>query len=420
LTRGANSGVAPDAFTSVPVVRQPIVDRQKELFAYDLRFASDPDVISLDGDPEQAWVWIRGEGTDPIDLLALAGGAKVFLQITPPLMLAEAYSALPGEKIILEVTKITDPTDELVAACRKAKDAGFTIALDGMSCDDGSQPLTQTADMLSFDFFGARKAGRRFADGRFADLEVKLHARKLITNDVFDEAMAMGFDCFEGPFLSRPQITPGIRIPPNKINHLRFIEQINRPEIDFDALEQIVRQDVALSVNLLKLINSPSCGLGHRVESIKQALVLLGERPLKRWATLTMVRQISEDKPSELMKIGLSRARFCELAGVKAGMTEHAMDLFMLGLVSVLDAMLGCSLQEVLDHLPSILEDVKEALLGSDTPYGKLYQLVTSYERGDHTRLAEATETFGLSSDKVMDCYCQAIQWADRCLATDE
>ncbi len=281
MTRPAKSDNTSGAFTSVPVVRQPMLDRQKELFAYDLRFASDPDVISLDGDPEQAWAWINDQDTNPIDLLALVGGVKAFLQITPSLMLAEAYSSLPGEKIILEVTRITEPSDELVEACRKAKDAGFTIAVDGMSCDDDLRPLAQTADMLCFDFFKARRSEHRFTDGRFDQLQVQLHARKLITNDSFDEAVEMGFDYFEGSFLCRPQIKPGIRIPRNKVNHLRFIEQINQPDIDFDALEQIARQDVALSVNLLKMINSPACGVGHRVESIKHALVLLGEGRLK-------------------------------------------------------------------------------------------------------------------------------------------
>lgn len=176
-------------------------------------------------------------------------------------------------------------------------------------------------------------------------------------------------------------------------------------------------QDVALSVNLLKLINSPALGVRNRIESIKQALIMLGEKPLKQWATLSMVRQIGGDQPLELMKMGLVRARFCELVGVQAGVRDRRMDLFMLGLVSVLDAMLGCPLEDVLDHLPSVLDDVKEALLGGQTTFGTMYQLVVSYEQGDCTRLPQLTESLGLSSKQVMDCYCQAIKWADQCYA---
>ena len=172
---------------------------------------------------------------------------------------------------------------------------------------------------------------------------------------------------------------------------------------------------MALSVKLLKLINSPFCGLSHRVDSIKQALVLLGERPLRQWATVTLVGQIGADKPSELMKIGLIRGRFCELVGVQGDMGDRPLDLFMLGLLSVLDAMLGCPLDEALSHLPGMLTDVKVALMGGATPFGKLYELIVSYEEGGYTRLAALTEELGLSSAQVTDGYCQAIRWADQC-----
>jgi len=231
----------------------------------------------------------------------------------------------------------------------------------------------------------------------------------------FSEAMDMGFDYFEGPFLFKPEITPGFRIPTAKINYLRFMAQINRPEIDFDALEEVVRRDVSLSVNLMKLINSPACGTGQKVESIKQALVLLGERPLRQWATLTIVRQIALDRPSELMKAAVIRARFCELIGTHTGMEEHRFDLFMLGLVSMLDVILNCPLDEVLNYLPSLLLPVKTALLGAETPFGQVYRLVRDYERGHCTHMAELTESLGLSGQRVTDCYWQAVHWADEC-----
>ena len=402
-------------FTAVPVVRQPIVDGHMDLHAYDLRFPSDPDVICVDGDPAQAWAWIHDSGTDATDLLALAGGAPAFLQITPQLLCQDAHAALRGSGAIVELTGVTESTAELVEACRQLPAAGLHLALDPLACGPGCEPLVELADVLCFDFHLARFAGPRFADGRFDGLGTTLLARKLITLENFQDAIQMGFGLFEGAFLSRPEITTGLRIPTSKINCLRFIEQVNQPQIDFDALEEVVKQDVALSVKLLKLINSPLCGLAHRVESIKQALVLLGEKPLRQWATLSMVAQIGEDKPSELMKIGLVRARFCELMGVHVGLPDRGMDLFMLGLLSVLDALLGCPLDEALNYLPPMLRDVKVALLGGDTPFGKLYGLIRAYDQDDQTRLEELTEALELVPAQVGEAYCHAIQWADRC-----
>ena len=407
--RGARSS------TTVPVVRRPIVDGQKNLHAYDLRFPSDPEVISVDGDPAQAWAWIYDSGTDATDLLALAGGARAFLQITPELLCEEVYVRLRGSTAIVELAHITESPPDLVAACRQMQAAGLQLALDPLACGPGCEALLQLADVLCCDFFRARQAEARFDHGQFDGLEATLLARKLITLESFHDAVEMGFTLFEGAFLSRPEITTGLRIPTGKLNYLRFIEQVNQPEIDFDALELVVRQDLALSVKLLKLINSPLCGLAHRVESIKQALLLLGERPLRQWATLSMVAQIGADRPSELMKTGLVRARFCELTGVHVGLPERNMDLFMLGLLSVLDALLGCPLDEALNYLPSLLRDVKAALMGGDTPFGKLYALIRAYEEGNEMRLGELTAELELAPAQVADAYCQAIQWADRC-----
>ena len=228
MARRTDQQTVSSEFASVPVVRQPIVDREKDLFAYDLRFPADAEVISVDGDPEQAWAWLSGGGGDASDLLALAGDTKAFLQITPALLMSAAYAALPGGSAIVELTGATNLTNELLAGCRKLKAAGFQLALNGAGYGPGFGPLLELADLLCFDFFTARKVKHCFNQGRFDKLNVALHARKLISHADFDEAVKMGFTYFEGAFLSKPEITAGVRIPANKLAYLRFIELVNR------------------------------------------------------------------------------------------------------------------------------------------------------------------------------------------------
>jgi EAL and modified HD-GYP domain-containing signal transduction protein len=214
----------------------------------------------------------------------------------------------------------------------------------------------------------------------------------------------------------------GKRIPEYKINYLLFLQQINRPSIDFNELEKVVRREVSLSVKLLRYLNSAAMGLRSRVRSIKHAVVLLGERPLKKWASLVAVGSLGDDKPNELVRTCLVRARFCEMLGEVSGLRERQLDLFMVGLLSTVDALMDRPMEEVLQEL-QVAKDIERALLSMEPPLGTVYALALAYERGEWQQMEMLLRGLRIPEERVPEFHREAIRWSDEVLqiaATDK
>ena len=192
---------------------------------------------------------------------------------------------------------------------------------------------------------------------------IKLLAEKVETKEEFDQAAEMGYTCFQGYFFSKPVIISGKDIPGFKLTYLQMLQEINSPEMDFRKIEDLIKREVSVSYKLLRYINSAFFGLRRKVESIRQALALLGERNIKKWISLIALSSMGEDKPMELAASSLIRAQFCESLAPKMGMRDREHDLFLMGLFSMIDAIIDRPMAEILDEL-SISEDIKVALSG--------------------------------------------------------
>jgi c-di-GMP-related signal transduction protein len=193
---------------------------------------------------------------------------------------------------------------------------------------------------------------------------------------------------------------------------LRLIQELNQPELDFSAVEAILKSDLSLSLKLLRYINSAAIGLRYPVTSLRQAMVLLGEQNFRRWALLALTTSLLEDKPQELILTGVIRGRFCELICQKVGWRILGVDPFLIGFLSVLDALLDQPLPQLLDELP-IAPEIKDALSGRPTLLGFVYNLVIAYERADWEKVNELIGKVGLPEGEVPLLYAEAVAWAD-------
>ncbi len=405
--------------SQIYVARQPIFDRKGQVYAYELLYRSGLDNYFSHHDGDEASSFVINNSMFGIGLDHLTGGKIAFINLTRTVLLNEWVTLIPKELVAVEVLETVEPDEAVIEACRKLKEKGYKIVLDDFVYDEKFEPLLDLADIVKIDFIISSKEERAALCQRFADKPFLMLAEKIENHEEYQEALALGFSYFQGYFFCKPEIVTRKEVPGFKLNYLRFLQALNRPSLDFTNMEAIIKHDMALSYKLLRYINSVAFGWRKKIESIKQALVMLGERPLKKWASLAAFASLAEDKPPELLTTSLVRASFCELIAADVGMKEKELDLFFIGMLSVVDALVDRPIEEILDEI-SISDEVKEALIDGGTPAANVLQLIIAYQQADWDRVAEMVALLGLDEARIPEFYCAAIAWADEVGQSDE
>lgn len=397
------------------VARQPIFNRQQKVYGYELlyRLGMDNFYNNPAGDGDRATSEVIANSFLLIGLDALTGGKRAFINFTENLLKNEVATILPKEVVAIEILENIEVDDKVVNACIKLKKLGYPLVLDDFVLDERFKPLVGLADIIKIDFMECDIREKMDVIRRFGSAGVQLLAEKVETTEMFKEAFEMGYSYFQGYFFSRPIILTGQDIPGYKINYLQALEEVNRPEMDFDRLEGIIKRDVSLSYKLLKYINSAAFGFRSKIDSIKHALVLLGIQEIKNWVSLIILRGMGEDKPDEITTSSILRAKFGELIAPKVGLQERSSDLFLMGMFSMIDALISRPMTDILDELP-IAEDIKRALLGKECRYLDLYELILAYEKGNWEEFSALATRIKLDEAEVPKIYLQSLAWANQ------
>lgn len=395
------------------VARQPIFDRDQNVIAYELLFRSATGGPVADTEFDRAALKVIRDIFFVFGLDQLTSGKKAFINLSRNALIEGNVTIFPPEKTVVEILETIEPDEEVIDACQALKQGGYKIALDDFIYRQEMEPLIQLADYIKIDFKQTVGEERKRMLDYFAGNGVQLVAEKVETHDEFHNAFDLGYPYFQGFFICEPEIVSSKDIPGFKLNYLRFLREVNKPELDLAKLEEIIKQDVSLSYKLLRYLNSAWFGWRNEVASIKSALVKLGEKPTKKWASMVAYSNIAEDKPSELLLTSLMRARFCELVGPEARMKGKELDLFLMGMFSLIDALMDRPMNQVLQEL-SVSDDVKSALLGDDSPLNKVYRLVLAYERGDWDDMLAHSSELGIERTRIPELYTEAVEWADQ------
>ena len=397
---------------TVFIGRQPIFDQRLDVYGYELLFRSGRENSFTGDDGDQATRVTIGNSLNIVGLGDVVGAKMVFFNITRKLLLDEFYSVLPAGRAVVELLETVEPDEEVIGACEALREEGYLLALDDFVFGPQYRPLLAMTDFVKVDFMATSREERRSLVEQFGRPGLSFVADRIEKPEEFEEAVALGYRYFQGYFFCKPKIIEGRDIPGAKQKYLLLLQVVSGPTIDFNQMEKIVKSDGSLSVKLLRYLNSAALGMREKITSIKQALVLLGERPLRKWASLLALTCLADDKPSELIRTSLARAQFCELLCEDLGLDGRQLDLFMLGLLSALDALLDCPLSDVLAHLP-LASDVKATLLGNSTALGKIHMLVLACERGDWKTGSMLGRMLGLPEQRVADVYTESLRWAD-------
>jgi len=387
------------------VGRQPIFNRKMEVIGYELLYRdSDSNAANFsDGDHATSSVIINTFVEIGLDRLVGSKGLA-FINLTRSYFTGELPLPLKHNRIVLEVLEDIVLDDSFVASVKELSENGYQIALDDVINPDDVTALLNISNIVKVDLLGVDwdKLGEYVT--RFKKYNVKLLAEKVETLDEYNQCLDLGFDYFQGYFLAKPNIVKGKKLRGSRIAILNLLAKLQSNDIEFYELEKMISYDVSLSYKLLKLINSAFLSRGSEIQSIRQALTLLGLKQVRGWVSLLLLSETG-DKPPELITTAMVRAKMCELLAKKANQSSEGD--FIVGLFSVLDALLDISLTEVLSSIP-LSPDIINALLLREGKMGEMLNCVLAYEKGQW----ESVKYFELSNEEIKDTYLDSIDWA--------
>jgi len=344
-------------------------------------------------------------------LQRLTGGQRAFVNCPMDFLLKDYISLFPSELVVVELLETIVPNAEVIDACRRLKQKGYLVALDDFGDTPDWDPLVAIADFIKVDFRRASQPQRHSLAARYAGRGIRMIAEKVETPEEFTEALKTGYSLFQGYFFCRPEILLHRPIPSAKLAYLQLLQEVTKPEFDMEAIASKIKIEASLTYRLLRYLNSAIFGFRTEVRSIAHALNLLGEQELRKWIAVVSVGALADGKPHELMKVPLVRGRFCELIAPDAGFADQASDLFLLGLLSVMDAILDQPMNEILEDLP-VRKEIKEALLGQPVPYRDLLDLAIALERGDWKTINHLASVLKLKDERISQPYLSAIEWS--------
>jgi EAL and modified HD-GYP domain-containing signal transduction protein len=410
------------------VTRQPVFTRGLNIFGYELLYKDDArDDAAREVAPAELPVVRFAEDSATSKTIIHAfydlGIARVtnnkpgFVNFTEKLLLDKVATILPPQILVIELMDSLQPTPEVIEACRALRTQGYRIALDNFTMRGESMPLLEVADIVKIEFNQvAPEQVREFSQQlQKKHPNAKLLAEKLETPSEFEVAKKSGFELFQGNFFSKPSVVKGkVAVPaPMRRQYLQLIRLSLDPDVDYGAISDIVKKDIALSYRLLRVVNSAFFGLRYTVSNIRQALSILGMKEIKKWITLISLSGLTDNKPNELVTMSLIRARFLELVAAEAGMRKQSDDLFLLGLMSMMDAIMDLPMTMIVTQT-NIAEHVAAPLLTHEGSFGALLDLIICYERSDWDGAQELADGFDLSLERIFDHYLHAIEWAQQ------
>jgi c-di-GMP phosphodiesterase len=387
------------------VARQPIFDRRLNVVGYELLFRDPPAVVANVIDHAAATTSVILNTLTEIGLQRVVDGRLAWINASRDFLLGGLVTTLPPARVALEILEGEVIDDALVETVGSLVGQGYRFALDDFAFREDAIPLLGLVEVVKLDLMALGRDGMAQHVELLAPYGVDLLAEKVETPEEHEYCMSLGIERFQGYFYRRPELLTGKRIEGSRVSLMRLLAALQDPALDLHEIERLIGHDVGVSARLLRYINSAYLGLRHEVGSIGQAVALLGAANLRRWATLSLFAGMN-DKPSELTRTALVRARFCELVGMEGRFaTDDVSQLFTLGLFSVIDALMDAPIDEAIRPIP-FPADMRAALVDRDGPMGALLQAAVVLEEGAFERADELVSgSAGL--------YIEALAWAD-------
>ncbi|MEY8764300.1 MULTISPECIES: EAL and HDOD domain-containing protein [Clostridium] len=401
------------------LARQPIIDKSGRVFGYEILFRNSGDSNKYEmsyEDGDKATIRVMQNILVNMGVDRIVGNKKAFINFTENILESDLYSVVSPKNVVIEILEGISPTEKVINSCKFLKKNGFIVVLDDFVFNNTYVELLKFVDSIKIDFLATKGEERKNVIDKAKSINpnLKFIAEKVETLKDFDEAVSLGYSYFQGYYFSKPQIIKGKKIPVNKVIYLNLIKELNSSEFSVENVENLIKKDVSLSYEMLKLINSAKYFFKNKITSIRQTVTLLGEREVKKWIYFICMKPICDDRPQVVMIESLFRAEFSELLVErnKKG-SQYPMNAYLTGIMSLMDVILQKPLYEILDELV-IPQEVKCALVGKEKNYySKILDIVIAYQKGEWEKSIMMASCFDIDKEDLAVSYLKSIKWLD-------
>lgn len=392
------------------VARHPILDKEKDVYAYELVFRDGKDG-TLPQHDEQKAQYIN-EHFHALGLDDISGDKKSFVSLTPETLMEGVPNELDPERVIIELSR--DPSGDmgLADACKHAKNLGYNLALDDPHILSRKSDIMPLIDIVKIDLSATRLDLLEQQLPRLADANLDLVAEQVNTYDDFANSQSLGFQFFQGYFFAQPEARLQRDLPASKLTLVDLMGESANPEFNFDRINQIIERDAALSYLLLRFINNPTINKRYKISSLRHALNYMGEVEIKKFIALLSLANLSDEKPLELTHMSLVRAKFFDLLSQRRKLSVDPPVGFLIGLFSLLDALLDQDMPDILHQLP-LTDEVNHGLLGESEEFSRYFNLVRAFESGLWLNVIQVSKQLNVDQKELHGLYNQAIVWGN-------
>jgi EAL and modified HD-GYP domain-containing signal transduction protein len=346
------------------------------------------------------------------------GDALGFVNVDAHVLMSDIFSFLPREKVVLEIINTIKATPEVLARVRELASHGFRFALDDVTGEtEDVLALLPLADYVKMDMRNIPLSTLTRLAPRFRQEKKKLVAEKVETREEFKNCLDLGFDYFQGYYFAKPVIMSGKKLSPSQLAVMELMTLVTS-DAENQEIERAIKRDVSLALNLLRLVNTPAVGARQRIDSLSQAVTILGRRQLQRWLQIMLYAEPSKRGHSmtPLLMLATTRGRLLELlAGKMRHQQREVADIaFTVGIMSLMDTLFGIPMAEILKQIP-VSDEVCQALLHRDGFYGDLLKLVECIERIEDmdSHIVPTLRDLAMSTEELLELEMAAFEWSD-------
>lgn len=394
------------------IARQPIFNRNMSLFGYELLHRRSNDNRYVGDDHSGATAALVCNSYLVLDFDKLTNGKRGFINFTQDLLEAEIPRMLPKEKVVVEILESVSATDFVIDVCKKLKSEGYIIALDDLVFNrDGLDytPLIELADIIKIEFAKTDKQEQHKLLSKYKN-KIKFLAEKVETREQFQEAVAFGYELFQGYFFCKPMMLRSKEIASLNIHLIQILKELQKSEPDFWKIAETFEKDMGITYKLLKKANTIFYGSSNEIGDLHQALIRLGIKEMKRWISILLIRGFEHDENRELIQVCLLRGKLLSLMAEELNQMELESDFFFMGVFSSIDIIMNQKMETIINDL-AISENVKNALQGENGQLKECLETVMRYEKMEFDEVKIRLKAKGIAFERFEQIYIEALTW---------
>jgi EAL and modified HD-GYP domain-containing signal transduction protein len=395
------------------VARQPILNASKQVIAYELLFRDSTDNFFPDIDTDDATRKLVSDSFLNIGFEKIADNKTCFINFSHQAVIQQLPRVLPKDKVVIELLEDAKPDAALLAELKALHEQGYTIALDDFRYQLAWQPFFSYINIIKFDLRASSFEEIKKVMALTQHHSLKYLAEKVETHEEFEQAKQLGIGLFQGYFFSRPELLKQKALSPSQLVILELLSEVNKPNLNFTRVEEMLVRDVSLSYKLLIFVNKQVKSNAKPIASFKQAAVYLGEEQLRKFISLVATSLSNNTKPSELYLMSVIRARFCELVIKETAPNYLPQEAFLAGLFSLLDSLLDQPLGLLISQI-QLNDRIKSALIDGQGPFALCLACIKHFEVGSWQNINDDALLLNTSPEKLATIYLESLSWAKK------